>query len=108
VVRMRVLVETAFLQGRRLIITTGVVAQVWRNGARQARVAALVHDRRLEIVPLSLDGAKAVGVLCGRSGARDVVDGHVALLAASLDGVVVTSDPADITRFGDSITIETI
>ncbi len=40
VVRMRVLVETAFLQRRRLIVTTGVVAQVWRNGARQARVAA--------------------------------------------------------------------
>lgn len=108
VVRMRVLVETAFLQGRRLIVTTGVVAQVWRDGARQARVAALIHDRRLEVMLLSLDRAKAVGVLCGRSGACDIVDGHVALLAASLDGVVVTSDPADIARFGDSIAIETI
>ena len=105
---MRVLIETAFRQGRRLIVTPGVVAQVWRDGAQQARVAALVHDRRLEVIPLSLDRAKAVGVLCGRSGTRDVVDGHVALLAAGLDGVVVTSDPADITRFGDSILIETI
>lgn len=78
VVRMRVLLETAFLQSRRLIVTTEVVAQVWRDGARQARVAALAHDRRLEVVPLSLDTAKAVGVLCGRSGARDIVDGHVA------------------------------
>jgi ribosomal protein L18 len=105
---MWVLVETAFLQGRRLIVTTGVVAQVWRDGARQARVAALIHDRRLEVVPLTLDRAKAVGVLCGRSGAHDIVDGQVALLAASLDGVVVTSNPADIARFGDSIAIETI
>lgn len=40
--------------------------------------------------------------------ARDVVDGHVALLEARLDGVVVTSNPADITRFGDSIMIEAI
>ncbi len=47
-------------------------------------------------------------MLCGRSGARDIVDGHIALLAASLNGVVVTSDPADITRFGDSIAVETI
>lgn len=108
VVRMRILVETALRQDRRLIVTTGVVAQVWRDGARQARVAALVHDRRLEVVPLSLDGAKAVGVLCGRRSARDVVDGHVALLAASLDGVVVTSDPTDIKRFGDSIAIQAI
>lgn len=108
VVRMRVLVETAFLQRRRLIVTTGVVAQVWRDGARQARVAALVHDRRLDVMPLSLDTAKAVGVLCGRSSSRDIVDGHVALVAASLNGVIVTSDPDDISRFGDSIAIETI
>jgi ribosomal protein L18 len=107
-VRMRLLVETAFRQDRRLIVTTGVVAQVWRDGARQARVAALVHDRRLEVVPLSLDGAKAVGVLCGRNRASDVVDGHVALVAAGLDGIVVTSNLADISRFGDSIAIETI
>jgi hypothetical protein len=35
-----------------------------------------------------------------RRRARDVVDGHVAIIALDRDAVVLTSDPEDIARWG--------
>lgn len=105
VVRVRVLIETALRHRRRLIVPAGVVAQVWRDGARQARMATLVNDERVEVVALGLEEAKAVGLLCGRARSRDVVDAHVALVARRLTGTVVTSDRHDISRFDRSLRV---
>lgn len=105
VVRVRALLETALRETRRVVIPAGVVAQVWRDGARQARLAALVGDPRVDVRPLDLEGAKAVGALCGRAGASDVVDGHVALLGREEDGVVLTSDSKDLTRLDRSLRV---
>lgn len=77
-------------------VPAGVLAQVWRGGARQARVSRLLNSPPVGVVSLDEFTARAVGVLCDRSGHSDIVDVSVALNAAEMDHVVVTSDPKDI------------
>jgi hypothetical protein len=72
-----------------------VVSQVWRNGAKQARLALAL--RGVEVVPLDDGIDRRIGELLRDSGTSDVVDGHVALLARPGDRVV-TSDPDDLGR----------
>lgn len=71
-----------------------VVAQVWRDGARQARLARFL--RAVEIHPL--DDGRAVGVLLADAGTADVVDAHVALLAQRLGEEIITGDVDDLAQ----------
>ena len=94
--RIRALVQEARATGASLGVPAAVLAQVWRDGARQARLAALVGSRTVEIVALDVTAAKAVGRLCGLTGTADVVDASVVLAAQVRSDRVVTSDPADL------------
>jgi hypothetical protein len=71
----------------------GVVAQTWRQGARQVILAKTLQG----ITVAAIDGptAKRIGELLSVSNSADIVDAHVALLAADGDRIV-TSDPQDI------------
>lgn len=71
----------------------GVVAQVWRDGARQARLATAL--RGVEVVPVDEAFARQIGTLLATTGGRDVVDAGVALLAGD-DDEIATSDPDDL------------
>ena len=75
-----------------------MVAQVWRGGARQARIAQLLKGRNTSIEPLDEDTARVVGVLCAHTGTTDVVDASVALAGQLHDAVVATTDPDDLRR----------
>ena len=79
-----------------IAVPAGVVAQAWRGGPRQVRIGALLGDARTEVVPLDDPAARAVGLLCGRSGHADVVDVSVAICARQRNLHVVTSDPEDL------------
>lgn len=57
--RVRRLVELAVVHDRVLHVPAGVVAQVWRDGARQVRLARLVGSGQLAVHSLDLDEAKA-------------------------------------------------
>ena len=92
----------------RLDIPAGALAQVWRGGGRQSRLARFIRGDGVRVAELDRVTALAVGALCGLVGASDVVDGHVALHAARRDLVVITSDPDDIARFGGGVEIVTI
>jgi hypothetical protein len=73
--------------------TTGVVAQVWRDGSRQARLAQLLRG----VAEEQFDGghARRVGVLLGAAGRSDVIDASI--VDAAVDGdEILTSDPDDI------------
>jgi hypothetical protein len=74
----------------------GALAQVWRNPARQARLARLVNSSLFVVHPLDEVTAKAAGQLCGATGSSDVVDASVVILARLVSGVAVTSDPDDL------------
>lgn len=95
-VRVRALLRRATDNGIGLAVPAGVVAQAWRGGPRQARVARLLGDPSVQVPVLDDPTARAVGLLCRRTGHPDIVDVHVALHARERDQAVVTSDPDDL------------
>jgi len=97
------LVELAVAHGRVLHVPAGVVAQAWRDGRRQARLATLLGSACLAVRALDADEAKAAGALCGLRRTADVVDASVVLLAKRHRAPAVTSDPDDLRRLDDSI-----
>jgi hypothetical protein len=95
---MRELVRLAFSQRLPLAIPAGVLAQVWRASARQARVARLLGSPLVEVVPLDRSIALAVGKLCAETGAHDVVDVSVVVCARQRRHTVITTDPGDLRK----------
>jgi predicted nucleic acid-binding protein len=81
---------------RELVVPTPVLAQAWRNGARQANLARAL--RECTITPTAEATAKAAGVLLGRSRTSDAIDAIVVATALELGAVVVTSDPDDLSK----------
>jgi len=106
--RARAFVQRARAAGIQLIIPAPVLAQVWRGGARQAQLAALVEARATLIEPFDEPLAKAAGILCGRSGTSDIVDASVVISARLHHAVVLTSDPDDLRRIDPSIELESL
>jgi hypothetical protein len=76
-----------------ILTSAGVVAQVWRDGTRQANLARVLHG--VNITALDGAAAKNVGELLKANRTADVVDAHVALLIHPQDQIF-TSDDADI------------
>ena len=83
-----------------LFTSSAVVAQVWRGGSRQARLTRFLGSDLVSEIPLDPEAGRRIGVLAAAVSSRDVVDGHVALLALDRDAVVLTSDREDIARWG--------
>lgn len=77
-------------------VPAGALAQAWRDGARQVRLARLVAYDETEIVPLDAQGARRAARLCGASGTDDVVDASIVVESWERDALVVTSDPDDL------------
>jgi hypothetical protein len=71
----------------------GVVGQVWRDGARQVRLAVALAGT--DVRPLDDELGRAAGLLLRRSGTADVVDAALARLAYDGDEIV-TSDVDDL------------
>ena len=81
--RMQALLKEIDRRDWQVAVPAGAVAQAWRGGPPQARIAALLGDERTVVVALDDPVARAVGLLCGSSGHADVVDVSVALCAAA-------------------------
>lgn len=73
----------------------GVLGQVWRGGARQARLSQALGG--IDVRPLDEPLGREVGRLLGATGLADVVDAGVVLLAADGDEIV-TADREDLER----------
>lgn len=92
------LITGALERGDGIAVPAGVVAQVWRSGERQVRLVRLLGSEAVEVVALDDRTARAVGQLCGVTGASDVVDASVVLCARERGHAVLTSDPEDLRR----------
>lgn len=79
-----------------LLVPAGVVAQVWRDGSRQPRLARLLGSPLCEVLVLDDRRARAAGQLCGVTDTADVVDASVALAARERSAKVITSDAGDL------------
>jgi predicted nucleic acid-binding protein len=82
-----------------LSTSSAVVAQVWRGGGRQGRLARFLASDLVTELPLDRDAGRRIGVLAAAVGSKDVVDGHVAVIALDRDAVVLTGDPEGIARW---------
>lgn len=102
---MAVLIEEALANRAEVAIPAGVVAQAWRGGARQARIARLLRASITSVVPLDRGIALRVGARCAATGSADVVDVSVALCARDRGHSVLTSDPDDIHAIGPTLTL---
>ncbi len=91
--RVRAYLAAARRLGVDLVTTSPVVAQVWRNGRRQALLARLLSATRGE--PPDESAARRAGELLAKTRTADVVDAMVAGLARD-DDRILTSDPDDL------------
>jgi len=98
-------IEAARLDGRMLVVPAGVVAQIWRDGSRQAIVARLLGAIDVTVEALADEAARAAGVVCGSAGTSDVVNASVAIAARRHSATVISSDRADLARLDPTLAI---
>ncbi len=88
-------IETAQRRQVPIRTTSGVVAQVWRNEADQARLARLL--RGVDEQEITVARSRSIGRLLAASATADVID--ASLIDIALDGdEILTSDPGDISN----------
>jgi predicted nucleic acid-binding protein len=83
--------------------TAPIVAQVSRS-SRQVMLRRFL--RGCEVIPFDYKEAHEVGALLNNSNTADVVDAHLALLAAHSHATVFTSDPNDIAHLANTMTAQ--
>jgi ABC-type molybdenum transport system ATPase subunit/photorepair protein PhrA len=92
------LLKVAARQRIEMVLPSLVLAQVWRDGSRQAVLSRMLRTPGLVEARLRHEDAKRVGELLRESGTTDVADAHVVVLAGRLRASVITSDPDDISK----------
>jgi hypothetical protein len=103
--RLAALVALGRRAGADLVTVAPVVGQVWRDGARQARLARALP--MMEVLDVRLAAAQVAGEVLRETGGSDVVDALVALSARPGDQVL-TSDPGDISELLDARQVKAI
>ena len=85
----------ASIAGNSVPVThSGVLAQAWRGGPRQARLSQALAG--IDVIALDERLGRATGELLGKSGQSDVIDAALVLLASDGDDIV-TADQEDFT-----------
>jgi len=94
-VHVRAQLAAARRLGLELATTSPVIAQVWRDGRRQALIARLSAATRIDAPDEA--AARRAGELLARTRTSDVIDALLVGIARDGDSVI-TSDPGDIGR----------
>ena len=76
--------------------TEAVLAQAWRDPARQVALGRLA--RGIDALPFG--DAQAIGMRCAKTKTADVVDSDLAIWADVLDDTILTTDPNDMKKLG--------
>jgi hypothetical protein len=91
---------SALLRGERPVVPAAVLAQAWRGGP-QAALSRLLRGCVVE--DLDEPRARSAGLVCARSGTRDIVDAIVVAGALARADLVVTSDADDLERLSSAL-----
>jgi hypothetical protein len=91
-----------------ITVPAGVVGQVWRDGARQVRLARLLGATAVSVEPLDDLRARAAGQLCGATGTKDLIDACVVLSAKARGDSIFTSDVAELRALDPAIRLERV
>ncbi len=97
------ILRDALRRGASITIPAGALAQAWRDGRRQARLAQLLGGDFVTLEPLDGMAARAAGQLCGVTGTSDVIDASVVLCAKRRQQTIMTSDPGDLRRLDPAL-----
>jgi hypothetical protein len=92
--RLWAIIKRAAERGEELHTTHPVLAQVWREPARQANLARAILY--FDVHPL--DESVVVGRRLAASATSDVVDAHLAVVAEGLGTFILTGHPVDMTK----------
>jgi hypothetical protein len=92
----------------RVSIPAGVLAQAFRDGSRQVRLARLLANDQTVEVALDWEMARAIGIACGWAGVADIVDVSVVVCARQRGDAVVTSDPDDLRHIDPKLELLTV
>ena len=92
--RLWALIKRSAERDADLHTTHPVLAQVWRQPARQANLARALRHFDIH----ALDESISVGRRLAASDTSDVVDAHLAVVAESLGTFILTSDPDDMSK----------
>ena len=82
-----------------LVTSAAVVAQVWRDGRKQALLAQTLSG--VAVAALDAGSDRKTGELLAASRGNDVIDAHLALCIDEGDHAL-TSDPVDLRRLLDA------
>lgn len=93
--RIKAMLRALHEQRVPLWTSAAVIAQVWRNGRRQALLARILPG--VGVRALGPGDDLQIGELLAVTRTGDAIDGHVALLADDTDRIL-TSDPDDLAR----------
>jgi predicted nucleic acid-binding protein len=77
-----------------LVVAAPTIAEIWRNGARQARIARLLSACRIIGCDRAL--ARNAGELLGQTGSRSTLDAIVIATAQHMSGAALTDDLDDL------------
>lgn len=97
------ILDTALVDGDRIIVLATALAQVIRNPARQVRLWRMIEFDQTEVIPLNGSQAQAVGALLARTGTSDITDARVVICAQTAGSATVTSDPLDLGRLDPAL-----
>ena len=78
-------------EGVPVITSAGAVAQVWRDGRRQANLARVLPG--LDVAAMDDVSTKKVGELLRDNRTDDLVDAHVAILVQPADRILTSDEP---------------
>ena len=90
-----------------LVTSAGVVAQIWRGGAR-AQVPVTFLLRRTEVVDLTNSVARTLGRILALTRTTDPIDAHVVLLARERGWPVLSSDCDDLLAIDPDLSVQAI
>ena len=106
--KMSALLEASLKSAVRFLVPAGVLAQAWRDGSRQTRLARFLKTPVVEVLPLSEAQARAAGVLCGFSSTSDIIDASVVISAKEHHCSVITGDAADLGALDPSLQLHLV
>lgn len=90
------LVEELLNEQQPIRTTDAVLAQAWRNPARQAAMARVVKG--VDAYPFG--NPQTIGARCGKTETADVIDADLAIWADVLDDTILTTDSTDMAKLG--------
>ena len=90
--------DRAAREGVDVAVTAPTIAEVWREGSRQARLARLLNVCRI----IDCDGqlARSGGEILARARSHETLDAIVVAAAVLVGGVVLTDDLSDLRPLG--------